>query len=350
MGRGDDPHVGRLHLAPADAGELALLQHAQQAGLGVERHVADLVEEQRAAARLLELARHRPVGAGEGALLVAEELALDQVPRDRRHVDRDERPGLAQAVVVQRPRHQLLAGAALAGDHHPEVGVHQPRQDAVDLLHRRRAADQRQVVGLARRLLLGGGTAGLLVERLGDLAEHLLQVERLRQVLVGADLGGADRGHHRVLRAHHDDRQVGRRFLIAGNRSSASPSGIITSVTTTSPSPSSIQRQSVVRCRLPHPAAGAGQRLGEHGADRAVVVGDQDRAFHLQPSTPRRSAGRRTAEPRRPGRLSHPPRRRGRRRTSTPATGRGRCRSPWSSRRDRRRRGSGSPECPARCR
>ena len=56
----------RLHLAPADAGELALLQHAQQAGLGVERHVADLVEEQRAAARLSNLpgiARSAPVKA-----------------------------------------------------------------------------------------------------------------------------------------------------------------------------------------------------------------------------------------------------------------------------------------------
>ncbi len=33
-----------------------LLQHAQQAGLRLHRHVADLVEEQRAALRLLEAA------------------------------------------------------------------------------------------------------------------------------------------------------------------------------------------------------------------------------------------------------------------------------------------------------
>ena len=94
MGRGDDAHVDRLHLAAADAGELALLQHAQQLGLGVERHVADLVEEERAAARLLELAGHRPVGAGEGALLVAEELALEQVARDRRQLMATNGPAL----------------------------------------------------------------------------------------------------------------------------------------------------------------------------------------------------------------------------------------------------------------
>ena len=64
-------------------------------------------------------------GAGEGALLVAEQLALDQFARDRRHVDGDERPVAALAVVVQRARHQLLAGAGFAGDHHREVGAHQ---------------------------------------------------------------------------------------------------------------------------------------------------------------------------------------------------------------------------------
>ena len=58
--RRDDADVGGLQLAPADAGELALLQDAEQPRLGVERHVADLVEEQRPAAGLLELARPSP--------------------------------------------------------------------------------------------------------------------------------------------------------------------------------------------------------------------------------------------------------------------------------------------------
>ena len=88
----------------------------------------------------------RAVRAGEGALLVAEQLALDQLARDRGHVDRDERPGAALAEIVQRAGDQLLAGAALAGDHDRQVGAHQPGDRAVDLLHRRRAADQRQLL------------------------------------------------------------------------------------------------------------------------------------------------------------------------------------------------------------
>ena len=87
------------------------LQHAQQPGLGLERHVADLVEEQGAALGLLEPPDLARIGAGERALLVTEQLALDQLARDRRHVDRDERPAAALAVVVDRLGDQFFAGA-----------------------------------------------------------------------------------------------------------------------------------------------------------------------------------------------------------------------------------------------
>ena len=79
VGGGDDADVGADGLAAADAGELALLQDAQQLRLQVERHVADLVEEERAAGRGLELADAALDGAGEGAALVAEQLALEQL-------------------------------------------------------------------------------------------------------------------------------------------------------------------------------------------------------------------------------------------------------------------------------
>ena len=71
--------------AAADAGEAPLLQHAQQRRLQRQRHRGDLVEEQRAAVGLLEAALAAPVGAGEGAALVAEQLALQQrAPGSRR--------------------------------------------------------------------------------------------------------------------------------------------------------------------------------------------------------------------------------------------------------------------------
>ena len=45
MGRGDDADIVLDRRAAADRGELAFLQHAQQAGLRLGRHVADLVQE-----------------------------------------------------------------------------------------------------------------------------------------------------------------------------------------------------------------------------------------------------------------------------------------------------------------
>ena len=76
VGGGDHAHVDPDQFAAADAEELALGQHAQQARLQRGRHVADLVEEQRAAIGLLEAADVALAGAGERAGLVAEQFAI----------------------------------------------------------------------------------------------------------------------------------------------------------------------------------------------------------------------------------------------------------------------------------
>ena len=62
----------------------------EQLRLEAERHLADLVEHQRALGRLLELARLVAIRAGERAALVAEELGLEQLFRERRAVDLQE--------------------------------------------------------------------------------------------------------------------------------------------------------------------------------------------------------------------------------------------------------------------
>ena len=81
-----------IGLLAAQALDLALLQHAQQLGLQAERHLGDLVQQQRAAVRLLELAGVGAGGAGEGALLVAEQRRLEHVLGNRGAVDGHERP------------------------------------------------------------------------------------------------------------------------------------------------------------------------------------------------------------------------------------------------------------------
>ncbi len=157
--RRDDAHVGAQRRMTAHAVVLAVGQHAQQPHLQVGGHVADLVEEQRAAFGLLEAAAAHRLRARERAALVAEELGLEQVLRDRRRVDRDERHRRARAVPVKRACDQLLAGARLARDHHRRVRLRQAADRAKHFLHRGRLPED-----LGR---LGGGgrrrTAALAV-------------------------------------------------------------------------------------------------------------------------------------------------------------------------------------------
>ena len=54
VGRGHEPDVERDQLLAAEPAHLALLEHAEQVDLGLGGHLADLVEEQRAALRHLE--------------------------------------------------------------------------------------------------------------------------------------------------------------------------------------------------------------------------------------------------------------------------------------------------------
>ena len=84
MRRCHDPHVDTLRPRAAEPLELLLLQHAQQLRLELERNVADLVEEERAAVGELEAADLLRDRAGERAALVAEELALEKPRRESR--------------------------------------------------------------------------------------------------------------------------------------------------------------------------------------------------------------------------------------------------------------------------
>ena len=91
MRRRHDARVeGHLGVA-ADRAHRALLQRAQQLGLELQRQLADLVEEERAALGLAEQAGARGLRVGERAADVAEELAVEEVLGQRGAVDRDER-------------------------------------------------------------------------------------------------------------------------------------------------------------------------------------------------------------------------------------------------------------------
>ena len=143
VGGGDDAHVHAPRVARADRHDLAVLEHAQQLRLERRRHVADLVEEQRAAVRQLEPSLAIGGRAGERAAHVAEEHRLGQLAGDGDAVHRDERRLRARAAAVNRAGDELLAGAALAGDQHVRAGeLMQPLDVREDRPHEPAAADE----------------------------------------------------------------------------------------------------------------------------------------------------------------------------------------------------------------
>ena len=102
MCRRDHAHVHADLVVAAEPREGRVLEHLQQLGLRQRAHLGDLVEEQRAAVGHLELARLAGRRAGEGAALVAEQLALEQLARQRRAVHLHERPDATLRRRVQR--------------------------------------------------------------------------------------------------------------------------------------------------------------------------------------------------------------------------------------------------------
>src|SRR5262245_12893088 len=100
MGGGDHPDVYRDRVRGADPLHLALREDTQDLGLHDGAHVADLVQEERAAARPLDEAR-TAIHTRRHAALDAEELALEQGLREGRAVHRHEGTSAPTAAVMQ---------------------------------------------------------------------------------------------------------------------------------------------------------------------------------------------------------------------------------------------------------
>lgn len=208
VGRGDDAHIDLEDFVAADALDFALLQDAEQLGLHGGGHIADFIEEERAATRALKFAAALFGGARERAGFVAEHFALDELAGDGGAVHFFERSARALGREVDGAGHELLAGAALASDEHRRVGAGGFGDLIAEFRHRAAVADQ--IADLAR---LRAQRVGL---RLGaDHAEGVLDDEQeaiggegFFKEVDGAEARGFDGRVDRRVAAHHDDGDV----------------------------------------------------------------------------------------------------------------------------------------------
>ena len=214
VGGGDHAAVHADAFERADGFDTLFVEHPQQLGLRTEAHVADLVQEKRAAVGFLNLPGLVFTRPGEGPAPVAEQLAFYQVFRDGGAVDFDERLLGPRTQGVNGVGHQLLAGSAFAVDEHAAVGGRHQRQLLADGLHGDAFADD----GVARR---GHREApqldrhAALFNRILDDNDDLFNGERLFKEIEGAHFRRADRGFDGGVAGDHDHgRPFGLRTLL----------------------------------------------------------------------------------------------------------------------------------------
>ncbi len=122
IGGGNDPHVDGDDRRAADAADFLLLEDPQQLRLEGHGNLPNFIQEDGSPVGQLKKA-HPPLPgrAGEGAGLIAEQLALQEVFRQRGAVDGHKGLGHPPAGGVDAVGEELLAGAGLPGDQH--VGI-----------------------------------------------------------------------------------------------------------------------------------------------------------------------------------------------------------------------------------
>src|SRR5262245_42370644 len=216
VGRGDKPYIHGAVAYSTDAADRAVLDQLQQLELHGWFDITDLVEEKRAAVGCFDQTNSAILGIGERPSLVAEQFRFEELHRQRRTVDLDERRGLSRAFEMQRARHQLFAGAGLSANQHcrrlsldkAPLCLDQRANTLAQLLHRRRFADQPGEAATVRLAPVEVGQRALqlfLAEGLVDQDFELAENNRLRQVVAGSGLHRIDgRLHVSVPGNAHD--------------------------------------------------------------------------------------------------------------------------------------------------
>ncbi len=211
VGRGDQAHRDRALADVAEPAEPLVLQDLEQLGLDREVHVADLVEKQDPAVRDLQqagLGRHR---TRECPSLVTEQLALQELPRQRRAVEIDECFLPARSVAVAPAREHALTGAGLPEQQQRAVGGDHPPRVLGQRADRRAGAEERIELGpgLAGVVHDRALAAGLALEQPRDQRLEQSALDRLGDEALGALLDGLDGEVDRAVAAEHDARHLG---------------------------------------------------------------------------------------------------------------------------------------------
>ncbi len=120
--------------------------------------------------------------------------------------------------MVNGTRHHFLAGAGFARDQDRTLGLRHELGTLDHVLHRAAAPDDAVVIELGIALadqVLALGAEPLVIERVADQRDQLLDLERLLQVVERPELHRLDGALHRGMGGHHQHlRPFGRRHRL----------------------------------------------------------------------------------------------------------------------------------------
>jgi len=192
-GGGEDAGGQRNALIGADGEDDFILEGAEEAALEIEGELADFVEEDGLAFEAGEQANLGARGSGDGTLGVAEEFSFDHGGGEGAAVDGKEGLVGVGSVGVDGTGDEFFAGAGLADDEDRMGGGGDLGEDAIELLHGGRVADQ--VAHRSASAELVAEQAGFDIERatLGGAIEsggELFEGEGLGKIVAGAGAHG----------------------------------------------------------------------------------------------------------------------------------------------------------------
>src|SRR6516164_2716648 len=122
VGGADDANINVKGLVLADAADLSRLEYPEQLHLHALVEFPQFVEKERPPVGNFNQTFAWRIGPGERSLAVSEELAFDEVLRERPAVDCDERHVAPSTELVNPSGDQLFAGSGLAEDQHVRIG------------------------------------------------------------------------------------------------------------------------------------------------------------------------------------------------------------------------------------
>ena len=122
--------------------KLAVLENSEEQRLHAEAHLADLVEEDRAAMGRAQFSHRVTERAGEAPFRIAEQLGFEHGFGYARAFDREERLRRAARSSVDVSGDDVLADATFSGDEDPCRARGEACAEQTNLVHRTALADE----------------------------------------------------------------------------------------------------------------------------------------------------------------------------------------------------------------